>query len=201
MTPPAWATALAAAVCADAGVVPPRLSWRRRSQPSSTGLARRAAGIVAVRAGSDPLDQRLTLLHELAHWLAPAPAHRRGRRAVHHGRAFYDVAFALYERHGIAAADALRLESGRYRSSLRHAAALGVPGATEALAAHRSSLRARPRRRWGVLVPEHRIEVRRDGRWWSCVTCGQRVVGRNLSRVRGSRRGVRHTLLGVVAQD
>jgi hypothetical protein len=198
MTPPAWADALVAAVCADAGVAPPRLSWRRRAHGHSTGVARRDAGIVAVRAGSDALDQRLTLLHELAHWLAPR-ARRRGRRVEHHGRAFYAIAFDLYARHGIAAADALRLESGRYRSSLRHAVALGVSGAREALAAHRSELRMRPRRRWRILVPEHRIELRRDGRWAVCATCGQRVVGANLARVRRARRAARHVLMGVVA--
>lgn len=199
MTAPAWATNLVATVCIDAGVAPPRLAWRRRALEHSTGVARRDAGLIAVRAGTDALDQRLTLLHELAHWIAPRPARRRGRRAVHHGRAFYAVAFELYQRHGIPSADALRLEAGRYRSSLRHAAALGVPGAVGALEAHRSALRARPPRRWRVLVPEHRVELRRDGRWSVCVTCGQRVVGVNLARVRRSRLGVRHVLMGAVA--
>jgi hypothetical protein len=198
MTSPTWAIDLVGTVCADAGVAPPRLAWRRREHEHSTGVARRDAGVVTVRAGTDPLDQRLTLLHELAHWLAPR-ARRRGRRVEHHGRAFYAIAFALYARHGIAAADALRLESGRYRSSLRHAAALGVPGATEALATHRSELRTRPRRRWRVLVPEHAIQLRRDGRWSVCGTCGQRVVGANLARVRRARRATRHVLMGVVA--
>lgn len=198
MTPPGWASDLAATVCADAGVAPPRLSWRRRAHEHSTGVARREAGIVAVRAGTDPLDQRLTLLHELAHWLAPR-VRRRGRRVEHHGRAFYAIAFDLYARHGIPAADAVRLESGRYRSALRHAAALGVPGADGALEAHRHALRTRPRRRWQVLVPEHRIELRRDGRWSVCAVCGQRVVGANLARVRRARRGMRHVLMGVVA--
>jgi len=197
MTPPAWATDLVARVCADAGVTPPRLAWRRRAHEHSTGVCRRDAGLVAVRAGTDSLDQRLTLLHELAHWLVPR-AHRRGRRTEHHGRAFYATAFELYARHGIAPADALRLESGRYRSSLRHAAALGVPGADTALEAHRRTLRARPRRQWRVLVPEHRIELRRDGRWSVCLTCGQRIVGANLWRVRRTRRAVRHVLLGAI---
>lgn len=198
MSAPAWATELVALVCADADVAPPRLAWRRRAHEHSTGVARRDGGIIAVRAGTDPIDQRLTLLHELAHWLAPR-GRRRGRRAEHHGRAFYAVAFALYERHGIAAADALRLESGRYRSSLRHAVALGVPGAADALAVHRARLRARPPRRWRVLVPEHRIELRREGRWSVCASCGRRVVGANLVRVRRSRRGVRHVLMGAIA--
>ncbi len=133
MTPPAWANELAAIVCADAAVTQPRLSWRRRTGAQSTGVTRRHDGMIAVRAGSDELDQHLTLLHELAHWLSP-PA-RRGRRAVHHGRAFYEIAFGLYRRHGLTDADALRLESARYRSSLRHAVGLGVPGARGALGA------------------------------------------------------------------
>jgi hypothetical protein len=198
MTPPAWARELVSLVCADAAVDAPRLLWRERRGGPSTGVARRSEGTIAVRAGSDPLDQRLTLLHELAHWIAPA-APRRGRRAVHHGRAFYSVAFELYRRHGVPAADALRLESGRYRSALGHAAALGVEGATEALADHRSRLRARPRRRWRVLVPEHAIRLGRDGRWSVCTACRQRVVGPNLRRVRHARRPVRHVLMTAAA--
>jgi hypothetical protein len=170
------------------------LAWRRRGAEASTGIARRDAGLIAVRAGSDPLDQRLTLLHELAHWLAPR---NRRRRATHHGRDFYAIAFGLYRRHGLSDADALRLESARYRRALVHAAALGVAGAGEALEAHRAALRGRPRRRWRVLVAEHPSRLERDGRWSVCVTCGQRVVGPNLARVRRARRPVRHVLLGV----
>ena len=193
MTTPAWATDLVAAVCADAGLAEPRLHWRRRIDEHSTGVTRRHDGMISVRAGSDELDQRLTLLHELAHWLSPAP--RRGRRAAHHGRTFYEVAFELYRRHGLADADALRLESARYRSALRHAVALGVAGASAALAAHRSAMRDRPRRRWRVLVPEHRVNLERDGRWTVCATCRQRVVGINLARIRRARRPVRHVLM------
>jgi hypothetical protein len=192
MSAPAWADALVAAVSAEAGVEPPRLAWRRRSAERSTGVARRGAGMIAVRAGSDPLDQRLTLLHELAHWLAP-PVRRRG--AAHHGRAFYRVAFDLYRRHGLSDADALRLESTRYPSSLRHAAALAVPGAGEALAARLAIVRERPRRRWRVLVPEHAVRLARDGRWHVCAVCGQRIVAGNLARVRRARRPVRHVLM------
>ena len=115
------------------------------------------------------LDQRLTLLHELAHWLTPASRRRRGVAALSTtGAPSTLVAFGLYRRHGITDADALRLESGRYRSALRHAAALGVPGAAEALAEHRARLRARPRRRWTVLVAEHAVRLRREGRWHVC---------------------------------
>jgi hypothetical protein len=193
---PAWATALVAEVCAEAGVAPPRLAWRRRRSAASTGVARRSAGMIAVRAGDDPLDQRLTLLHELAHWLSP-PVRRR--RSPHHGRAFYRVAFALDRRHGVPEADALRLEAGRYPSSLRHAVALGVGGAADALAAHRRRLADRPRRTWRVLVPEHPVRLEREGRWHVCVTCRQRIVGSNLARVRRRRGPVRHVLLAATS--
>lgn len=193
MTPPAWATTLVHAVCADARAAPPRVTWRRRDDEHSTGVTRRSDGLVAVRAGRDELDQRLTLLHELAHWLAPRPARRR--RAAHHGPAFYSIAFELYRRHGIPEADALRLESGRYPSSLRHAATLGVPGAAAAVRERRSVLRSRPRRSWRVLVPEHPIRLARQGRWTVCGTCGQRVIGVHLARLRRARRTYRHVLM------
>jgi len=189
---PAWAESLVEVVCADAGRPLPHLAWRTRHGAGSTGVTRRDVGIVAVRAGSDPIDQRLTLLHELAHWLTPAV--RRRRRAVHHGLAFYTIAFALYRRHGVADPDALRLESARYRSALRHAAHLGIAGASEALGRHRATLRARPRRRWRVLVPEHAVRLERDGRWTVCATCRQRVVGAQLARARRARRPLRHVL-------
>ncbi len=192
-TIPGWASALVTSVCADAGVPEPRMSWRLRADEHSTGVTRRHTGSVAVRAGTDAVDQRLTLLHELAHWLAPAP--RRGRRTEHHGRAFYRIAFDLYRRHGIAAADALRLESARYRSALRHASALGVEGAGAALDEHRATIRARPRRRWRVLVGEHRIRLERSGRWTVCSICGQKVVGVTLARIRRARRPMRHVLM------
>lgn len=195
MTAPAWASSLVAAVCADAGVAPPRLTWRRRDHEHSTGVARRSAGVIAVRAGCDSLDQRLTLLHELAHWLSPPPAVRGRARARHHDRAFYRTAFELYRRHGLADADALRLEAARYPSALAHAMALGIPGAADAHDARRRALQARPRRRWRVLVPEHPIRLGRDGRWHVCTTCRQRIVGRQLVRIRRAGRAVRHLLM------
>lgn len=194
MTAPEWALELVAAVCADAGVEVPRVAWRRRAAEHSTGVTRRHEAAISVRAGTDPLDQRLTLLHELAHWLTP-PARRRRGRSVHHGAEFYRVAFDLYRRHGLADADALRLESARYRSALRHAVGLGVDGAAEALAEHRRVSRAQPRRRWRVLVPEHPVRLEREGRWTVCSTCRQRVIGPNLARVRRGRRPVRHVLM------
>ncbi|MGH2446108.1 MAG: hypothetical protein ACRDGD_08735 [Candidatus Limnocylindria bacterium] len=198
MSAPPWADALVAIVCGDAGVALPRLSWRLRAGDHSTGVCRHHDGSIALRAGGDPLDQRLTLLHELAHWLT-GPSRGRRRRSTHHGLAFYRVAFDLYRRHGLTDADALRLEAARYPSSLRHAVELGVVGARAALDLRRSELRARPRRSWQVLVPEHTVRLERDGRWTVCVTCRQRVVGINLARIRRARRPVRHVLMTAVA--
>jgi hypothetical protein len=43
-------------------------------------------------------------------------------------------------------------------------------------------------------VPEHAITLARDGRWTVCATCGRRIVGRNLVRLRRGGRQ-RHVLL------
>ena len=193
MSPPGWATSLVSQVCGDAGVPLPALTWRRRSGSHSTGVTRHRMGAVTVRAGADPLDQRLTLLHELAHWLTPA--RRRRGRTPHHDRAFYRTAFELYRRHGVGEDDALRLESARYPSSIRHAVVLGVRGAEAAAQVRRAGLRERRARRWQVAVPEHAVRLERDGRWHVCATCRQRIVAGNLARIRRARRPVRHVLM------
>ncbi|HEY7525362.1 MAG TPA: hypothetical protein VIA82_00800 [Candidatus Limnocylindria bacterium] len=192
---PAWARALVLAVCAEADTTLPRVTWRRADRPTSSGVTRRHASAISVVAGTDPMDQRLTLLHELAHWLAPVARHRGHRRVAHHNRAFYDVAFALYRRHGVPDAFAVSAESARYPSSLAHARRLRLHGAEEAWDARRAQLRdrARHRRPMQVLVAEHRVRLVRDGRWTRCAVCGIRIVGPLLSRWR--RRPGRHTVL------
>ena len=194
---PAWARSLVLAVCAEADAPLPRLTWRHRDRPTSSGVTRQSAGMVSVVAGRDPLDQRLTLLHELAHWLSPAPRGARRGRSRHHDAAFYTTAFALYRRHGVPDAAALAGESARYPSSLTHARRLGLPGAEAAWRERRAALRQRAQRRppLRVLVPEHAVRLVRDGRWTRCAVCGIRVVGPNLRRLR--RRPGRHVLLGI----
>ena len=191
---PEWARLLLARCCADAGcAAPARLRWMQRVRPSSSGVTRHHDGSISMVAGTDALDQRLTLLHELAHWLTPRPARRRAGRSQHHDRRFYAAAFALYERHGISSADALAREAGRYASSLRHARDLGIAGADAAWRERQRRLRTRAYGPMRVLVAEHRVCLVRDGRWTICEICHQRVVGPNLARLR--RRGGRHTLL------
>jgi hypothetical protein len=193
---PAWARSLVMTVCAEADAPLPRVAWRHRDRPTSSGVTRQSASVVSIVAGRDPVDQRLTLLHELAHWLAPAPRDRR-RRKRHHDATFYTTAFALYRRHGVADAAALAGESARYPSSLSHARRLGVPGAEAAWRERRTALRERARRRqpMRVMVPEHAVRLVRDGRWTRCAVCGIRVVGPNLRRLR--RRAGRHVLMGI----
>lgn len=191
---PAWAALLVADACREAGVPAPRLSWRLRDRAASSGVTRMGSGSISLVAGTDALDQRITLLHELAHWLT-LPTARSRRRTPHHDAAFYRAAFTLYRRHGVPDAAALAAEAMRYPSSLGHARRLGIEGAEEAWRDHRARLadRARNRPPPRVLVPEHRVRLVRDGRWTRCSVCGVRVVGPVLRRLR--RRGGSHVLL------
>lgn len=191
---PRWAIELVREVCTAAGIAPPAMRWRHARRSASSGVTRHAVGTVSVTAGTDELDQRLTLLHELAHWLGPVPRRRRGR-LLHHDARFYAIAFELYRRHGIPDAEVLAREGGRYPSALRHARACGIPGADTAWLARREALRARARSRAParVLVAEHAVRLVRDGRWTRCGVCGARVVGPTLARLR--RLAGRHVLL------
>ena len=190
---PAWASELIDGVCALAGLEPPAVvRWRRRGGVHASGVTRPTLGVLSVSAGTDELDARLTLLHELAHWIGPRE-HRTRKRVAHHDRAFYLRAFPLYRAHGIPDAEALAREGSRYPSSLRHAIVVGVPGASAALAARRTLLRE-GRRPWRVVVAEHHVRLGREGRWTVCVTCGARVVGVQLARLRRRRSPARHVL-------
>ena len=200
---PPWARELVLDVCAEAGLAPPSvLRWRHVARMPASGVTNRRLGSIAVSAGTDAVDARHTLLHELAHWLAPDEriATRRGRgrrrRIVHHGAAFYAVAFRLFARHAASLEDSLRREAGRYPSSLRHAIALGIASARPVAAERRARLRARAAGRavWRILVPEHRVELVLQGRWYACATCGRRLVGRTLLRAARRGRRERHTL-------
>jgi hypothetical protein len=193
---PAWARQLVDEICVAAGSPQPILRWRRAPRAPSSGVARTGSGTISVTAGTDELDQRLTLLHELAHWLGPRPRRRRGRVA-HHDAAFFARAFELYRGHGIPDSEALEREGGRHPSALRHAREMGVPGADAAWRRHRDAVKNRAQARSAprILVAEHTVRLVRDGRWTRCSVCGVRIVGPSLARLR--RRSGRHTLLAV----
>ena len=191
---PQWVAELVRDVCAAAARPVPAVHWRRARRSASSGVTRQMAGTIGVTAGTDELDQRLTLLHELAHWIGPRPRRHRGR-TVHHDAAFYAIAFDLYRAHGIPDAEVLAREGGPHPGALRHARALGISGADAAWRVHRETLRQRARQRTAprVLVAEHTVRLVRDGRWTRCAICGVRVVGPTLARLR--RRSGRHILL------
>ena len=60
---PLWATERVSEVCAAAGTAEPAVRWRRARRSASSGVTRRSLGSISVTAGTDELDQRLTLLH------------------------------------------------------------------------------------------------------------------------------------------
>ena len=94
MATPTWAQDLAIRVALDEGRDElPTLQWRRSKYgPFSTGTTYTEAQRIVVTAGKDRKDQKLVLLHELAHWLTPGQ---------NHGPAFWDQAWRLYRRYGV----------------------------------------------------------------------------------------------------
>lgn len=72
----------------------PKLIWRKRSGFHSSGTTYTGFNKkIIVRYGSDELDQRLVLLHELAHWISP-------KNSGHTVR-FWKTAWMLYDIYGI----------------------------------------------------------------------------------------------------
>lgn len=115
---PKWASGLVAEVCIDYHRPdPPAVTWRRfgkryagftrivpggaygARQPifarpeHSSGHAKHSGDAIVVTAGTSRVDQKLVLLHELAHWLV-------GPKEWH-SSAFWDRAFELYRRYGV----------------------------------------------------------------------------------------------------
>lgn len=114
MNIPIWADDLINEVCKEYRIERPQVNWRRshkkkggviitqsgeriqsfrpRNMQSSgvmhfnkqTGLKR-----ISITAGQDRKDQKLVLIHELAHCIAP--------QKEHHGRKFWEIAWQLYK--------------------------------------------------------------------------------------------------------
>jgi len=146
MSAPAWAVKLAADVCETAGVEVPVLTWRRSADAvKSSGRYYGTERRIVVTTGRDRKDQRFVLLHELAHHLTPK---------AKHSRAFWQVAWTLYGRFGLARYGLDR--DGAYRvAALAVARDMGIRGshaATRRVKVKRKAMR-RPR---GVCpMPEH----------------------------------------------
>jgi hypothetical protein len=118
-----WAERLVTAVCEAAGIDEPEVNWRRSSSAkSSSGRYNYAERRLTITAGKDRRDQRLVLLHELAHHLTPK---------ANHGPAFWRAAWALYQRFGLARY-ALTRELSYKAAAVDVAIELGVRGARAA---------------------------------------------------------------------
>ena len=93
MRVPLWAQDLAIRVAVDEGRDDlPDLRWRRsRGHTFSSGKAFYATGRVVITAGTDRRDQKLVVLHELAHWLL-----KEG-----HTSRFWDKAWEFYRRYKV----------------------------------------------------------------------------------------------------
>lgn len=105
--PPQWAQDLTIRVALDEGRdMLPELTWRRsKCSECSSGHAM-LDGRIVVTAGKLRRDQKLILLHELAHWLMPDDEH--------HGPSFWDKVWQLYHRYGVPIRYAKERE-GNYR--------------------------------------------------------------------------------------
>ena len=147
MTTPAWAERIVARVCDAAGVDEPEVTWRRsRSSASSSGRYITAERRLIVTAGSDRRDQRLVLLHELAHHLTP---HQ------HHNDTFWKAAWRLFERFGLTRY-ALKRESGYKANASAVAIDLGIRGAKAAAKTATAKRRARVQPRGVCPMPADR---------------------------------------------
>lgn len=103
--PPAWATRLLEDVCAERGAEVPALTWRRSrtGTAQSSGHYNVAEHRIVVTAGRERRDQRLVLLHEIAHALTPGEVH---------GPRFWLVCWTLYRAHRVPIRYAQRREYG-----------------------------------------------------------------------------------------
>lgn len=117
MTAPDWAIELVDTVCKDYHRSKPTiLKWRNSKFESTSGTTWspggkpmysyrrlkngdikkfRNKGEIRIRAGKSIEDQRLVLLHELAHHIA-GKSKKRG-----HDKKFWDLAFELYRTYGV----------------------------------------------------------------------------------------------------
>lgn len=71
-TVPEWATELVARVCKDYGRRPAVItSWTRKDRTYSSGVTWDRRRNITIVEGTDALEARTVLLHELAHYLSP----------------------------------------------------------------------------------------------------------------------------------
>ena len=106
--PPQWAQDLTLRVALDEDRdTLPAITWRRsRWSDMSSGHSKNEEDAITITAGKDRKDQKLVLLHELAHWLMP--------KNESHSPAFWDKTWQLFRRYGVPMRYA-RQREGAYR--------------------------------------------------------------------------------------
>ena len=113
MGAPAWAERIVREVARARRRPAPILRWRRARTRRSAGSAHshlQENGSVSIAAGRDPVDQRLVLCHELAHWLsAPDEGHTQ---------TFWSRAWKLYRRYRVPIHYAL-VREGQYEGAVQ----------------------------------------------------------------------------------
>jgi hypothetical protein len=135
MPAPTWAENIVRDVARRKRRPGPTLRWRRSRRRRSAGSADSPLGLkngtISVVAGRDPVDQRLVLCHEIAHWL--------GKPYEGHSLAFWRRAWRLYRRYRVPIYYALARE-GDFHGAIqayRH----------DLVARRRASRNVRPQRR------------------------------------------------------
>ncbi len=85
----------------------PDVTWRRRNGTTSSGYTLYSTlkcpdRCISLNAGKERRDQKLVLLHELAHWLIPEDQY--------HSPTYWDKCWDLYYRYGVPIRYALKRE-------------------------------------------------------------------------------------------
>lgn len=159
---PKWATDLLQRIEQDLGhrYAVRRLEWSKRKGTDSSGEG--GWGYIRIRAGTDRVDTRIVLLHELAHCAAGVSAH--------HGRDMYRVAWPLWRRYAPSVpVQRIFDREGQYRTTaLSVAKELGIRGARAALTKRRKA-NATGWRHTHRYVFTKITSDRRDGWWWHYV--------------------------------
>ena len=86
INPPKWAQDLVINACIKMDSELPTLTWRQRNSEASNGYCDLPSRHIVIHAGKNHLDQKLYLLHELAHAIT---GHQ-------HTSEFWDMAWKLY---------------------------------------------------------------------------------------------------------
>ncbi|KKN18478.1 hypothetical protein LCGC14_0955360 [marine sediment metagenome] len=161
---PQWATELAREVTDAEGTRMPTIDWREDGSMYTGGRTWTFRGRILINAGTDLADQKLVLLHELAH--AVLPPH------VNHSARFWATAFRLYREHGLDLKDSWQRERSYKQQATRAAARAGLTEAQEIVDGWTNAARTRREARATITEDDKPMQaalglrpIRRTGRY------------------------------------